>query len=190
MPHGKHPGTRRIAMLSVLTTPARIAPVETSHLLPERPQARHASPGCLRTLAYGMARHMIHPPRARQVPSGVVRHPFETPMDRLAREYLSLSLRPRSHLIARHLSPRPPGTPSAHSGAPGAHQSPCRRRLRLSSLGLRRCTALHRLSRLMLCTPHVPKISIPNTTVSLPLLYRWCPITSRIAQLRIAGKMM
>ncbi len=92
MPHGKHPGTKSIAMPSVLATPERIEHIETPHLPAERPQARHAPPGCLQTLAHWVVRHMIHPPHARQAPSSWVRRPFETPMDRLVREYPLISL--------------------------------------------------------------------------------------------------
>ena len=79
-------------MPSVLATPERIEHIETPHLPAERPQARHAPPGCLRTLAHWLVRHMTRSPRARQAPSAGVRRPFETPMDRFAREYPSVSL--------------------------------------------------------------------------------------------------
>ena len=92
MLHGKHPETRSIAMPSVLATPELIEPVETLHLPTEQPQVRHAHPGCLRILAHWVVRHMTRSPRARQAPSGGVRRPFETPMDRFAREYPSVSL--------------------------------------------------------------------------------------------------
>ena len=79
-------------MPSVLATPERIEHIETPHLPAERPQARHAHLRGLWTLAHWVARHMIHSPRARQAPLSGVRRPFETPMDRLAREYPSVSL--------------------------------------------------------------------------------------------------
>ena len=92
MPYGKHPGTRSIAMPSVLATPELIEPVETPLLPAERPQAHHTHLGCLRTLAHWVARHMIHTPHVRQAPLSGVHRPFETPMDRFAREYPSVSL--------------------------------------------------------------------------------------------------
>ena len=79
-------------MPSVLDTPERIESVETPHLPAARSQARHAPLACLWTLAHGMARPMIHLSRARQTPSGEAHRPFETSMDRLAREYPSLSV--------------------------------------------------------------------------------------------------
>jgi hypothetical protein len=79
-------------MLSVLATPELIEHVETPHLPAERSQARHAHLGCLQTLAHWVARHMIRAPHVRQAPLSGVHRPFETPMDRFAREYPSLSL--------------------------------------------------------------------------------------------------
>ena len=79
-------------MPSVLATPEHIEHVETPHLPTEQPQVRHAHHGCLRTLAHWLVRHMTRSPRARQAPSAGVHRPFETPMDRFAREYPSVSL--------------------------------------------------------------------------------------------------
>ena len=79
-------------MPSVLDTPTHIASVETPNLSAARSQARHAPLECLQTLMHRVARPMIHPPRAKQAPSGEVHRPFETSMDRLAREYPSLSV--------------------------------------------------------------------------------------------------
>lgn len=66
--------------------------VETPAIHAERPPARGARPGFWRMLARGITRHLPHTPHERQAPSCSVRRPFETPMDRLAREYPSLSI--------------------------------------------------------------------------------------------------
>jgi len=79
-------------MPSVLDTPIHMAPVETPHLPTARSQARHAPLEWLQTLAHRVAQSMIHLPRVRQAPSSEVRRPFETSMDRLAREYPALSV--------------------------------------------------------------------------------------------------
>jgi hypothetical protein len=82
-------------MPSVLDAPERIDDieyVETPAILEERPQARRARPGFWRTLAHGIARRLTYIPHERQAPSCSPRRPFETPMDRLAREHPSLSI--------------------------------------------------------------------------------------------------
>ena len=104
MPHGKHAGTRSIAMLSVLASPELIEHVETPHLPAERSQARHAHLGCLQTLG-GSA----HDPRATCETSAFERGapPVRDPHGPVRTGVpIALSLRPCSHLIARHLLPR------------------------------------------------------------------------------------
>ena len=54
-----------------------------------RPQARGARPRFWRALAHGITTYLPPTPRARHAPSC---RPFEAPMDRLAQEYVSLSL--------------------------------------------------------------------------------------------------
>ena len=79
-------------MLAVLDTPERIEHVETHDLTIERPQARGTRPGFWRTLAHGMTKHLTPMPRERHAPSCSAHRPFETPMDRLARECPPLSI--------------------------------------------------------------------------------------------------
>lgn len=79
-------------MPTMIDTPERIAPVETPALLAERPQIRGVHLGFWCTLAHGITEHLPHRSHERQAPAYRVRRPFETPMDRLAREYPSLSL--------------------------------------------------------------------------------------------------
>ncbi len=80
-------------MPAVIDTPERIGYVETPALREEQPQARGARLGFWRTLAHGITKHLTHRPHERQAPLCCARRPFETPMDRLAREYPSLSIR-------------------------------------------------------------------------------------------------
>ena len=80
-------------MPAVIDTPERIVDVETPVLSAERPQARGIRVGFWRTLAHGITRLLTPLPPERHAPSSSVRRPFETPMDRLAREHPSLSLR-------------------------------------------------------------------------------------------------
>jgi len=58
----------------------------------ERPQARGARPGFWCSLAHGITTSLTPTPRARHAPSCSTCSSFETPMDRLVREYSSLSL--------------------------------------------------------------------------------------------------
>ena len=76
----------------VIETPERRGDAETHDLTRERSQTHHARPGCWRTLAHGITPYLIPTPREWQVPSCHGRRPFETPMDRLAREYPSLAI--------------------------------------------------------------------------------------------------
>jgi hypothetical protein len=77
-------------MPSVMDTPELIEYVETHDLLIEtleRPQPRRARPGFWRTLAHQITRDLTPTLRQRYAPVGSASRPFETPMDRLAREY-------------------------------------------------------------------------------------------------------
>jgi hypothetical protein len=58
----------------------------------ERLQARGARPGFWRSLAHGITTSLTPTPHARPAPSCSTGRSFETPMDRLVREYSSLSL--------------------------------------------------------------------------------------------------
>ena len=77
-------------MPSVMDAPELIAHVET-HDLPietlERLQPRRARPGYRRTLAQKLTQDLTPPLRQRYAPVCRASRPFETPMDRLAREY-------------------------------------------------------------------------------------------------------
>jgi hypothetical protein len=66
--------------------------VDAPTLERERPQARGARPGFWRSLAHGITTYLTPTPREWPMPSGSVRRPFETPMDRLVQESSSLSL--------------------------------------------------------------------------------------------------
>jgi len=82
-------------MPSVMDAPELVEYIETHDLTIEtleRPQPRGARPGFWRTLAYKITRFLAPTPRPQHVPSCSARRPFETPMDRLAREYPSLSV--------------------------------------------------------------------------------------------------
>ncbi len=58
----------------------------------EQPQPRGTRPGFWRTLVHGITKRLTPTPRARQTPSCNVPRPFETPIDRLAREHQWLSI--------------------------------------------------------------------------------------------------
>jgi len=79
-------------MPAMIDTPARREYVETHAFNRERSQTHQARPGFWWTLAHGITTYLIPPPREWHVPSCHGRRPFETPMDRLAREYPSLSV--------------------------------------------------------------------------------------------------
>jgi len=66
--------------------------VEAHALERARPQARGARPRFWRSLAHGITTYLTPTPRARYAPSCRPCRPFETPMDRFAQEYVSLSL--------------------------------------------------------------------------------------------------
>jgi hypothetical protein len=66
--------------------------VDAHTLEREWPQARGARPGFWRSLAHGITTSLPPTPREWPMPVCRVRRPFETPMDRLVREYASLSL--------------------------------------------------------------------------------------------------
>ncbi len=66
--------------------------VETSDLSIERPQPRRARPGFWRSLVHKITTHLSPTPREQHTPLCSAPHPFEAPMDRLVREYPSLSV--------------------------------------------------------------------------------------------------
>ena len=79
-------------MPAVIDTPERREYVENLDLNIERSQTHQAPPGFWRTLAHGITTYLIPTPREWHGPSCHGRRPFETPMDRLARESPSLAL--------------------------------------------------------------------------------------------------
>ena len=79
-------------MPTVLDAPERIEYVETHELPIERPQRRRTHGGFWRALAHGITRRLTPASGERQASSYRAPRPFETPMDRFAREYPSLSL--------------------------------------------------------------------------------------------------
>jgi len=94
--YGKHSGTRRNVMPSVMDAPELMEYVETHDFAIEtldRPQPRRTRPGFWRTYAHRIATHLIPRRRERPVPSYRARQSFETPADLLAREYPTLYLR-------------------------------------------------------------------------------------------------
>ncbi len=77
-------------MPSVMDAPELIEYVETHDLIIEtleRPQPRRARPGFWRTLAHKITRYLTPTLRQRYALVCSASRPFETPMDRLAREY-------------------------------------------------------------------------------------------------------
>jgi len=74
------------------TLELEIEHVETHDLTIEMPQTRRARPGFWRSLVHGITTYLTPTPRQWQAPSCSVRHPFETPIDRLVREHPSLSV--------------------------------------------------------------------------------------------------
>ena len=66
--------------------------VDTHDLTIEMPQTRRALPGFWRSLAHGLTTHLPPTPREWHAPVCSVRRPFETSMDRIVREYPSLSV--------------------------------------------------------------------------------------------------
>jgi hypothetical protein len=94
--YGKHFGTKRAVMPSVMEAPELVEYVETHDLTietSERPQIRRARPGFWRTLAQRIATHLIPRRRERHVPSCSTHLPFETPADLLSRQHPTLYLR-------------------------------------------------------------------------------------------------
>ena len=80
-------------MPAVIDSPELFEHIETHDLHIERPQTRAARPGFWRTLAHGInTTHLTPTSRERYVPVYSVPRPFETPMDRLVREYPSVAL--------------------------------------------------------------------------------------------------
>jgi hypothetical protein len=78
-------------MPTVLDTPEILEHIETDNLPIERPPARGARPGFWRALAHGVTASLTRTLRARHAPAYRATRPFETPTDRLVREYPSLS---------------------------------------------------------------------------------------------------
>lgn len=78
-------------MSTMLDTPEVFEHVETDNLPIERPQTRGARPGFWRALAHGVTTSLTPTLRERHAPSYRATRPFETPTDRLVREYPSLS---------------------------------------------------------------------------------------------------
>ena len=77
-------------MPSVMDAPELIEYVETHDLTietRERPQQRRVRPGFWRTLAQKITQDLTPPLRQRYASMCSASRPFETPMDRLAREY-------------------------------------------------------------------------------------------------------
>jgi hypothetical protein len=66
--------------------------VEAHTLESEQSQARGFRPGCWRSLAHALTTHLTPMPRERHAPLHSTSRPCEAPMDRLVREYASLSL--------------------------------------------------------------------------------------------------
>jgi len=81
-------------MPAVMDAPAFVEHehIETHNLTIERPQARRARPGFWRTLAHRITTHLTPTPRERHAPVCSAYRPFETPMDRMTREYPSLAV--------------------------------------------------------------------------------------------------
>jgi hypothetical protein len=79
-------------MPAVIDTPEYIHDIAMPAPLIERPQTRGARPGFWRRLAHGISKHLTSMPHEKQAPSCSPHRPFETSMDRFAREYPSLSV--------------------------------------------------------------------------------------------------
>jgi hypothetical protein len=79
-------------MPSVMDAPELCDYVETHDFTIEQPQTRRARPGFWRSLAHGIATYLTPTPRERHAPSCRTHRPFEAPVDRLVREYPSLSV--------------------------------------------------------------------------------------------------
>ena len=82
-------------MPSVIDTPELATYIATHDLTIEtieRPQPHRARPGFWRTLAHKITRGLTPTPRQWHAPSCSAGRPFDTPMDRLVREYPSLSV--------------------------------------------------------------------------------------------------
>jgi hypothetical protein len=74
------------------TSELEIAYVETLDLTIERPQPYPERPGFWRMLAHTITQYLTPAPHDRHAPSCSAHRPFEAPMDRLAREYPSISV--------------------------------------------------------------------------------------------------
>ena len=79
-------------MPTVLDTPTVLEHVETDNLPIEQSSAHSARPGFWRTLAHGVTTYLTHTSCERHAPAYCAPRSFETPMDRLVREYQSISV--------------------------------------------------------------------------------------------------
>ena len=80
-------------MPTVIDSPElEIEHVETRDLTIERPQTRRARPGFWRPLVHGISTYLTPTPCERHAPACSVHRAFEAPMDRLVREYPSISV--------------------------------------------------------------------------------------------------
>jgi hypothetical protein len=79
-------------MLSVIDAP-EVVEYEEHDIYEERPQVLVARSGFWHTLVQYMRRHRVHRLHSTPSSSQVSVHPFEMPMERLAREYPTLYLR-------------------------------------------------------------------------------------------------
>lgn len=57
----------------------------------EKPQAQGKPRGAWKSLIHGMLSYLRHTPQEQQMTQCYVPQPFESPMDRIAREYPALS---------------------------------------------------------------------------------------------------
>jgi hypothetical protein len=83
-------------MPSVMDAPELLAYIDTPDHTREtldRPQPRQSRPGFWRPWAHWIATHLIPRRRERHVPACSTPQPFESPADRLARQYPTLVLR-------------------------------------------------------------------------------------------------
>src|SRR4029450_3687459 len=98
IPYGKHSGTRRNVMPSVMDTPELSEYVETHDLTIEtleRPQIRRARPGFWRTLAHTITTHLT------PAPACSTRRPVETSLDWLGRGQPALAGSARALIVRR-----------------------------------------------------------------------------------------
>src|SRR5262249_11046194 len=90
--HRKHLATRRNTMPGVMNDPEVVA-YEECPLSEEQPQARATHTGFWHTLLQYVRRQRVRRWQSTSSSSHVSLHPIEMPMERLAREHLTLYLR-------------------------------------------------------------------------------------------------